>query len=292
MFLAVHRHLGHYRAIKVVPPDFSDARSDLAKRLLAEGRVMARLRHPAIVQVFECDTQAEEGPFLAMEYLQGEPAGEWLGRLGSLQRHPRVAAALVGTVADALAHAHQQGIIHRDLKPANLFIVPDAGDASRFSVKVLDFGLATIQREEPPVTVPAGSLSGTPGYLAPEEWETGAAVDERTDVYSLGCVLFELLSGRRPFAGEQPLQLMRAHLLEEPPDVRAFAPAVEGELAALVARMLEKAPCRRPQTMGAVAEAMESYLGIDRARFGDLLVVPEDDCGPGPRPARVERTVT
>jgi serine/threonine protein kinase len=275
VFLAEHRHLGHVRAIKVLPPEPSDARAALTMRLMTEARAMARLRHPSVVEVFDCDTLPSAGAFIAMEYLQGEPAGDWLQRIGPLEKHPRLAAAVIGTVADALAYAHQQGVIHRDVKPDNLFIIPDPVEQRRFSLKVLDFGIAKIVQEKPLVKTQVGVVVGTPFYLAPEGWEPGAAVDQRTDIYSLGCVFFELLCGRRPFAGEDALQIMRAHLVDRPPGVRTLAPGVPQELADLIARMLEKAPQDRPETMEAVVASLEAFLELDRSHFRELLQLPE-----------------
>jgi len=276
VFLAVHRHLGHVRAVKVLLPEASEARAALALRLITEARAMTRLRHPAIAEVFDCDTLPSAGAFIAMEYLEGEPLGRWLERIGSLERHPALAAALVGTIADALAYAHQHGIVHRDLKPDNFFLVPDPTARGRLSVKVLDFGIAKILGEKPLVTTRTGCIVGTPVYMAPEGWEAGSEVDQRTDIYSLGCVAFELLCGRTPFVAEDTLQLMRAHLMDTPPRITALASAVPAPLADLVAHMLEKRPEDRPQTMEEVIVALESALGCERAHFAERLVAPSE----------------
>jgi serine/threonine-protein kinase len=276
VFLAVHRHLGHLRAVKVLQPDAADLHSARAKRLLTEGRAISRLRHPAIVQVFDCDVLPAGGAFIAMEHLQGEASGHWLERLGSLSGHPEVAAALVGVVADALAHAHGLGIVHRDVKPDNLFLLPDPQDPLRFSVKVLDFGVAKILNEKPLVKTRTGCAVGTPVYMAPEQWQGGAAtIDHRSDIYSLGCVFYELLSGQVPFIREDGLQLMQAHLTETPSKIRALAPEVPPELEGLLERMLAKRPEDRPQTMDEVVAPLEAILERDRTRFPELLRAPE-----------------
>ncbi len=219
VFMAEHRHLAQVRAIKVLLPHVAqDPR--LAARLLTEARAIARLQHPAIVQVFECDTLPGGGAFIAMEYLRGEPANRWLARLGSLRAHPRLAAALVGIVADALAHAHRHAVVHRDVKPDNLFLVPDDSGGHRFSVKVLDFGVAKLVGDTPMTATRTGCVVGTPPYMAPEQWQPNGPVGPPTDIYSLGCVLFELLVGRPPYVGDDPLAIMGAHLVQETPRAR------------------------------------------------------------------------
>jgi serine/threonine-protein kinase len=276
VFLAVHRHLGHVRALKVLWPDESPARVALSQRLLTEARATSRLHHPAIVEVFDCDTLPGGGAFIAMEYLQGEPAGSWLGRTGPLAAHPLLAAALIGVVADALGHAHGQGIVHRDLKPDNLVLMPADGGRLRFSVKVLDFGIAKMLNEQPLVVTRVDRALGTPYYMAPEQWIGGAVIDARTDIYSLGCVFFEVLTGRPPFDAEDSLAMMHAHLELAPPAMRTLAPAVPEALEALVDRMLAKAPEDRPQTMLEVVSALEAYLGRGRLVFDELLRAPPD----------------
>jgi serine/threonine-protein kinase len=275
VFLAVHRHLGHVRAVKVLWPEESPARVALAKRLLTEARATSRLHHPAIVEVFDCDTLPGGGAFIAMEYLQGEAAGTWLGRTGPLVSHPLLAAALIGVVADALGHAHGQGIVHRDVKPDNLVLVPADGARLRFSVKVLDFGIAKMLYEQPLVVTRVDRALGTPYYMAPEQWFGGGSViDARTDIYSLGCVFFEVLAGRPPFDAEDSLAMMHAHVEQAPPALRDLAPEVPAPLEALVAHMLAKAPEDRPQTMAEVVAALEAYLARHRPAFDELLRAP------------------
>src|SRR5688572_24743671 len=274
VFLAVHRHLGHVRAIKVLWPEESEARAALAKRLLTEARATVRLRHPAIVEVFECDTLPGGGAFITMEYLQGEPAGTWLERTGALATHPQLAAALIGVVADALGHAHGHGIVHRDVKPDNLVLIPDETDRQKFRVKVLDFGIAKMLNEQPLVVTRADRAIGTPYYMAPEQWFGNGIVDARTDVYSLGCLFFEVLTGRPPFDHDEGVAMMHAHLEEPPPDVRSRAPETPQPLAALVTQMLAKSPDDRPQTMIEVVTALEAYLERYRHGFDELLLAP------------------
>jgi serine/threonine protein kinase len=272
VFLAVHRHLGQVRAVKVLLPEGSEEdRAALVLRLITEARAMARLRHPGIVEVYECDTLPGNSAFMAMEHLAGQPVSQWLRRSGGLKQHPALAAALVGAVADALAYAHEHAIVHRDIKPENLFVIPDPAGGGKFRVKILDFGIAKLLREKPLVATQIGFIVGTPFYLAPEGWQAGATIDARTDIYSLGCVFFELLAGRPPFMGDDSFQLMNAHMYQDPPNVAALSANVSDELAALVKRMLAKDPAQRPANMAEVVRALESVLGCGREQFAERL---------------------
>jgi serine/threonine-protein kinase len=277
VFLAVHRHLGQVRAVKVLLPDAIDTeRSALVLRLITEARAMSRLRHPAIVEVYECDTLPPDGAFMAMEHLAGQPVAEWLRRRGSLEQHPSLAAALVGVVADALAYAHEHGIVHRDIKPDNLFLIPDPAGGGRFRIKVLDFGIAKLLGETPLVATRMGFVMGTPFYLPPEGWYAGGTIDARTDIYSLGCVLFELLTGRPPFLGQDPIHLMHAHLTQAAPSLSAHVPQVPAALAQLVSSMLAKDQEDRPESMAEVVRALERFLGCGREEFAERLHAPAE----------------
>lgn len=273
VFMAEHRHLAQVRAVKVVLPHVAP-NSELIARLLTEARATARLRHPAIVQVFDCDTLAQGGAFIAMEYLKGEPVSRWLARASGLGSEPRLAAAIVGVVADGLAYAHGEGVVHRDVKPENLFLVPEARDRHRFSVRILDFGLAKLLGEESLITTRDGSAIGTPLYMAPEQWRGGGCADVRADIYSLGCVLFELLVGRPPFVHADGWEVMQAHFTETPAPVATLVPAIPRALDQLVTDMLAKSPCDRPQSMAAVLARLVAFLGCAPAQFGALLLAP------------------
>ena len=248
VFKAEHRHLGQFRAVKVLLPEIATS-ADVVGRLMTEARAMARLRHPTIAEVFECDVLDDGTAYIAMEYLRGESIRAWLARVGNLSGHPMLAAAIAVVLGQGLSFAHGQGVIHRDLKPENVVLIPDPGDPPAFSVKILDFGIAKLLREEPVTRTRTGHVVGTPVYMAPEQWRPGGAVDHRTDIYALGCLLFELLSGRPPFDLTNDQSLMRAHLEDSPPDVRSLAAGVPAAMAGLIARMLAKAPADRPQTV-------------------------------------------
>jgi tRNA A-37 threonylcarbamoyl transferase component Bud32 len=273
VFMAEHRHLAQVRAVKILLPEIA-ARPGVVERLLNEARATVRLRHPAIVEVFDCDTLPQGGAFIAMEYLEGQSVAAWLERSGPLGDHPELAVALIGTVAEALAFAHRHGVVHRDLKPENLFLIPDPRHLRRFSVKVLDFGVAKLTGEDSLVQTRDGAVIGTPLYMAPEQWRPGLTTDHRTDVYSLGCVLFELLCGRPPFAGVDTWDVMRAHLMDNPPDLTVLLPGLPPALSRLVSRMLSKEPDDRPASMEDVAAELAATVGCQPAGLPALLVAP------------------
>jgi hypothetical protein len=290
VFKARHRYLGYIRAVKVLHPEVS-AEPDTIGRLLTEARALARLRHPAIVEVHDCDVLGETA-FIAMEYLPGESLRDWLDRTGGLARDPRLAAAIVAAIGEGLAFAHRHGVVHRDLKPENILLVPDPVDGRRFSLKILDFGLAKVNGEEPLATTRTGCVIGTALYMAPERWRPSQPVDHRSDIYALGCLLFELLCGQPPFCATTEGAIMRAHLLDPPPELTALAPRLPPLFQRLLARMLAKAPDDRHGSVEQVLTELEPILGRDRSTWRKHLRMPaasmvaataDDDTNPDAR---------
>ncbi|WP_437729428.1 protein kinase domain-containing protein [Sorangium sp. So ce861] len=227
-------------------------------RFAREARIVAELDHPGVVRCIAHDVTAAGQRWLAMEWLDGEDLSARLGRAG-LSVDESVAAMVAA--ADALAAAHARGVVHRDIKPSNLFLV--GGDPRR--VKLLDFGIARLGGASRAFTQP-GAILGTPGYMAPEQ-AAGEPTDARTDVFSLGAVLFECLTGRPAFMGQNVMALLARLLLEEPPRVRELRGDIPPALDALVARMLAKDPAARPADAAAAAAALRDLgeLGADLA---------------------------
>jgi eukaryotic-like serine/threonine-protein kinase len=206
-----------------------------------------------------------------MELLEGESLGNCLRRVGRLS----VARALViaRNIADALDAAHEQRIIHRDLKPDNVFLLATTVGGSAQPTKILDFGIAKLMHTNPGdghYKTRTGSLLGTPVYMSPEQCRGVGTIDLRTDIYSLGCMLFEMLCGRPPFTSEGFGELIQSHLSVTPPRLRSIDPALPEALDALVARMLAKSPDDRPQTMRALVGELEALA----AGTPDALAVP------------------
>src|ERR1700749_977546 len=189
-----------------------------------------------------------------MELLAGESLSARLSR--SMQFAPEAAVEIARQVASALEAAHRVDVLHRDLKPDNIYLVPDPAMPEGERVKVLDFGLAKLGQDGHTETQ---LVFGTPRYMSPEQCRSAAQADHRSDIYSLGCILFELLTGRSPFDGDvRPL--IGCHQLHPAPRARSMAPEISPELDALIANMLAKDPMNRPQTMGAVQRALAGAL--------------------------------
>src|SRR5579871_1187809 len=201
-----------------------------AERFGREARLLAELRHPGIVRYIDHGRTTDGKEYLAMEWLDGEDLGKRLGRTGLTAAE---SVALAVRVAEALGAAHARGIVHRDVKPSNLFL--PGGDLAR--VRVLDFGIARVGDATRAATR-TGMLLGTPGYMAPEQARGGKDLDARADVFALGCVLFECLTGRAAFVGEHVMALLAKILLEEAPRVSELRADVAPELDRLVARMM------------------------------------------------------
>jgi serine/threonine-protein kinase len=236
----------------------------MLQRFLQEARSAAAIAHPGIVTVFECGhvddaaSPAHRSAYIAMELLAGESLTDRLARSGRL---PAEQAIEIGRqLASALEAAHRRGIVHRDLKPDNVFLVQDAAVHGGERVKVLDFGIAKLGRSPDSVQTQSMMVFGTPRYMSPEQCRSATHVDARSDIYTLGCILFELVTGRAPFAG-QPGELIAQHLLVPAPPVGD----VPGPLAELIARMLAKDPEARPPSMAGVQRELEAIGEPSRA---------------------------
>ncbi|XXX72360.1 protein kinase [Sorangium sp. So ce134] len=225
-------------------------------RFAHEARILAELEHPGIVRFIAHGVTAVGQRWLAMEWLEGEDLGERLGRAG-LSVDESVAAVIAA--AEALAAAHARGVVHRDIKPANLFLV--GGDPR--TIKLLDFGIARLGGATR-VFTQSGAILGTPGYMAPEQ-ATGEQADARSDVFALGAVLFECLTGRPAFMGRHPMAVLAQLLLAEVPRVRELRGDVPPALDALVARMLAKDPAGRP---GGAVEAAAALRALGELGTG------------------------
>ncbi|MCB9615585.1 MAG: serine/threonine protein kinase [Sandaracinus sp.] len=220
------------------------------ERFAREATVLAQLSHPGIVAYVAHGVAPDEDAWLAMEWLEGHTLAERLMRdaLTIVET-----LALARQVAAALQAAHQRGIVHRDVKPANLFLV--GGDASR--TKVLDFGIARGLAGGHTLTG-TGAAIGTPHYMSPEQARAERSLGPRTDVYALGVVLFEALTGKRPFEGDTPIAVLAKILLEEAPSLVVERPDVPAPLDGLLRAMLAKDPTERPADGAAVIEALDA----------------------------------
>src|SRR5437773_1852188 len=248
VYRAVHP-LGQIVAIKVLPP--SKAKEPLLlARFQREARLAVRLKHPNVVRAFQVG--AVDGlHYLVMEYLEGETLDELLQR-----RKPLPVGEAVGLVHQALLglqHIHEQGMVHRDLKPANLMLVPAPRESTQeCTVKILDIGLArplfdenAADSPETPNLTSEGIILGTPDYMAPEQARDARSADIRADIYSLGCVLYQTLTGQPPFPDSNVISQMVRHASEQPRPVRELNPNVPDGLQQILNWMMTKDPTQR-----------------------------------------------
>jgi tRNA A-37 threonylcarbamoyl transferase component Bud32 len=257
VYLGEHVELGHRVAIKVLLPELT-RNADLVQRFFNEARATTRIRHPGIVQIFDFGQAADGSVYFVMELLDGHSLGARL-RAGVLAEGHAV--ALVRQVAGALAACHAVGIVHRDLKPDNIMLVADPDIAIGERAKILDFGIAKLADAQYAASLRTrtGSVMGTPYYMSPEQSRGAGHVDHRTDVYALGCILFEMLCGRPPFVGEGLGEILGMHQYVAPPAPRTLRPSLSPALEAVILRALAKHPDQRQRDM----ETFIAELGAD-----------------------------
>lgn len=251
VFVANETSLSRPVVVKVLAPELAAGVS--AERFQREIKVAAALQHPNIVPVHAAGA-AGELPYYTMPFVDGLSLRERLERGDALPIAEIV--RILKDVARALAYAHERGVVHRDIKPENVLLAHDAA-------VVTDFGIAKAvqaSRTEAPggTLTEVGTSLGTPTYMSPEQAVGDPATDHRADIYSFGCMAYELLAGHPPFAGKLPHQLFLAHATESPPDIRSARPDCPPPLAALVMQCLEKDPAHRPQSARDIQHALES----------------------------------
>jgi tRNA A-37 threonylcarbamoyl transferase component Bud32 len=256
VYEARHVELGRRFAIKFLRPELAANRAVL-RRFENEARAAGSLEHPNLVAVTDIGRAMDRSPYLVMEFLAGQDCAELLARLGPLP--PRRASDIVLQACLGLAVAHDNGIVHRDIKPENLCLV-QAGDGTDL-VKVLDFGIAKLREPEATAATGAGVALGTCCYMSPEQIRSAAEVDARSDVWSLGVVLYELLSGRKPFDGGSSVEALHQILHREPQPLAELRPELPPELVRVVEQALEKDLDQRLATVTALGEALASYAG-------------------------------
>jgi serine/threonine-protein kinase len=275
VYLAEHSVMGRLAAVKLLLPSMSES-VEAVTRFFNEARATARIKHPGIVDILDCAQMPNGQAYIVMEFLEGETLGSYVTRHGKLAGAIDVARAILRQVANALSAAHARGIIHRDLKPDNVFLVSEGGATDAATVKILDFGIAKLTQTGKPFAITTTrELLGTPVYISPEQCKGGKELDHRTDIYSLGCIAFEMLAGRSVFEADSLGNLIASHMFHEPPSLVALEPTVPAELGALVARMLAKSPDDRPPTMSDVVAAIDA-MGPPTALRGDVVSLPKE----------------
>ncbi len=258
VYIGRDTRLGRRVAIKQLLPELSHRR-EIVERFFNEARAAAAIDHPGIVEIYEVGWHSDGSAYFAMKLLEGDSLAK---RLAHGPLPIAVAAAIARQVASALAAAHARGIVHRDLKPDNVILVPDEEVAIGARATVLDFGIAKLVGDQPvSMRTATGMIVGTPFYMSPEQCRGAGEVDHRTDVYALGCILFEMLAGRPPFVGAGAGEVLGMHQFVETPTPRAFRADLPPDLEALVMRMLAKRADERPQQMADVAAALQPFTG-------------------------------
>ncbi len=251
--------IGRKVALKVVHPHLTD--ESLLARFRNEAAAASRLDHPNTITVFDFGETAAGSPYIAMEFIEGASLDGEIRRGGALEW--RRAARITAQICGSLANAHESGIVHRDLKPENVMLLERGGEKD--IVKVLDFGIAKIMEgdgtDQRLALTRTGMVLGTPQYMSPEQIR-GEKVDARSDIYSTGVIVYQMLTGALPFESENPMGLLTKHLMDEPPPFVRTNPAVQvpAGFERLVMRMLAKGPGERPQSMREVADRVDALL--------------------------------
>lgn len=288
VYLARHDQLGAEFAVKVMRDAESEDDEEFVRRFAREAKIVTAIRHPNLVGIH--DAGYDEGRrchYLVMEYMSGGSLRDRLHLLGTVP--VREALSIVRQVASALAVAAQQGVVHRNVKPDNIMFALDG------KAKLADLGLAKMDSDES-VKTSAGSMFGTPYYMAPEQAMDSSKVDSRADIYALGIVLFELISGKLPFKGES-LEEVLWQILDSKPiaDIRTVCPEVSPVVASIIQRMCEKNRDKRMPTLEMVVTEIDDWLGRDAMPAGaskrvsvaaEQTVAAAED-----RTARLERLV-
>jgi len=277
---AHHTQLEELVALKFLLPDCLD-NADAVERFMREARAAVRIRSEHVARVVDIGKLNNGAPYMVMEYLEGADLAAILEKRGPLPAQEAVDYVL--QASEAIAEAHALGIVHRDLKPSNLFLTTYADGAPL--VKVLDFGISKLLETESARQLTATSATmGSPVYMSPEQIRSTKTVDTRSDIWSLGVILFELLAGKPPFEGNGATGVLASILMDAPIPLAQEAPQVAPELVAVVNACLEKKPDDRLQTIADLAFALLPFAGrnaklsVERIanvlHAGDRIVVP------------------
>lgn len=290
VYKAKQRGLGRIVALKVLAPEYLRHEEYLA-RFMREARAAGRLDHPNIVRAFDVsagEPALGQPPFLVMEYVEGETLHEILKRRTTL---PEKNTCQIGrAIADALDHAHRVGLVHRDVKPDNVMVTQQG------FIKLCDLGLAKSVGQDQTITRP-GMTHGTPHFMSPEQSQGHSDLDIRSDLYSLGCLMFRLVAGRPPFNGDSALQILIAHIQDKPPSVKAIRPELSIGFERVIFKLLEKDLAKRYQYPAHVRQDLELLLAgkAPRIEYGIPYRAPvistelrEDSGGDAPGAAGLE----
>ena len=275
VYVGQHETLSRRVAVKVLRREMSSG-ADMLRRFFNEAQAATAIHSPGIVQVFDFGTTSDGSAFIVMDLLEGETL---TARLKQRRLSAVECCRLGRQIANVLQAAHERGITHRDLKPDNLFLVPDREVLGGERIKVLDFGIAKLASELHAAGVKTGTqvLMGTPKYMSPKQCRGAVHAEPRSDIYSLGCILFEMACGHPPFAGGLG-DIIAAHLHTAPRHPLDLEPDIPPSLADLIINLLAKQPSARPQTMAAVSQAFDEILRtLDAPPHDTPTPLPDSD---------------
>lgn len=251
-----HMHIGRRAAMKLLMLDVR-SHPQVFQRFVNEARAANQINHPGVVQVYEFGQLGDGTPWMLMQFLPGDSLEQRLRGSGNHERRViplTTTLTILHQLATILCAAHDTGIVHRDLKPGNIILVPDPAIPIGVRVHLLDFGIAklmgdTLQAEGGDASsfrTASGAILGTPAYMAPEQCKGAANIDAKADVYAVGVIAFQMLSGHLPFWDKQSMNIMAGKILEDAPPITQFVPAIPKEVSDLIASLLEREPLKRP----------------------------------------------
>ncbi|HEY8079357.1 MAG TPA: serine/threonine-protein kinase [Labilithrix sp.] len=274
VWAATNTTTGRRVAIKML----RDAKTEdphVRRRFLREGKAASKVQHPNVVEILDVLELEEQTPAIVMEYLEGESLGQRIRRDRQLDLHE--AAAILMPAVAAVGAAHSHGVVHRDLKPDNIFLAKGHEPGERV-VKVLDFGIAKIATDnvagETANMTGTGAMLGTPYYMAPEQLFSDETLDYRCDIWALGVILYECISGRRPTQGDNFADIVKVIATQKIVPFRQAAPNVPAEIGELVERMLSFDKESRPQSLREVRDVLRHYTDVMASTFGEPVLKP------------------
>jgi serine/threonine protein kinase len=272
VYRAEHVQLGRPAALKMLLPQMS-ADPSIVQRFFNEARAASAIDHPGIVEVYDFGTHVDGSAYIVMPLLKGDSLET---RLKASPVAPLEGATMIVQVLSALAAAHARGIIHRDLKPDNIFLVPNELMPGGIQVKLLDFGIAKLADDKAAgVKTQTGMMIGTPAYMSPEQCMGRPDIDHRTDIYSIGCILYHIACGRPPFLSEHGTgMIVAAQMRDAPADPRTLNPHLPSQLASIILRCLEKEPAARYQSANELKNALVE-AGAQGTKSRPPVVSPE-----------------
>lgn len=272
VFRATHLVSHKPVAIKWLKRSIADVAA--VERFTREARAAGRITHPNVVDIYDIGL-THDSSYLVMELLRGESLAD-RGKRGQLS--PTSAVELLLPALRGLVEIHRQGVIHRDLKPANIFL-PQSSDGAALGAKVLDFGISMLRVEGEPIDLTLtseGTFLGTPAYMAPEQLQSAHSVDERTDIYAIGVILYELIGGALPFQATNFNALVIAIVTNEPRPLRELCPGLPVALAAVVARAMHRDRAERFRDVSALIEALLPFTGTSADASGRFPIQASD----------------